>query len=75
METNPPASARESKVRELSEDIRVAILEFLERHPRTSRDEILEAMRVVERSTAEVPPPQTAHFGKHSCLEPRGRFR
>jgi hypothetical protein len=57
MATKPLASTRESKVRELSEDIRVAILEFLERHPRTSPDEIRQAMRVVERGASDLPPP------------------
>jgi hypothetical protein len=45
------------QAQELSEDIKVAILEFLERHPRTSSDVIRQAMRLVERGASEPPPP------------------
>jgi hypothetical protein len=38
-------------VRELSEDIEVAIREFLERHPRTSAAEIRRAMRIAGQNT------------------------
>jgi hypothetical protein len=37
------------RVDELSEDIDVAIREFLERHPRTNPEQIRRAMRVVGR--------------------------
>lgn len=36
-------------VRELAVDIEVAIREFLERHPRTSRADIRRAMRIASR--------------------------
>ena len=51
-------SARTSlPVKELSEDIRVAILEFLERHPGTSSEEILQAIKAVERELRKLPQP------------------
>ena len=55
---NAPTSAKASlPVKELSEDIRVAILEFLERFPGTSAEEIQQAIRVVERGVSELPSP------------------
>ena len=55
---NAPTSAGASlPVQELSEDIRVAILEFLERHPGTSTEEIQQAIRAVERGAQELPLP------------------
>lgn len=38
-----------NRIEELCEDIDVAILEFLERHPHTDRRQIREALRVVGR--------------------------
>jgi hypothetical protein len=41
------------RIDELSEDIDVAIREFLERHPRTNPEQIRRAMRVVEGEACE----------------------
>jgi hypothetical protein len=65
--TGEPASSGASRhVQELSEDIRVAILEFLERHPGTSSDVVRQAMRLVERRASELPPPRRARVGNNS---------
>jgi len=47
----PPASGRIQLVDELSEDLDVAVREFLERHPGTSPNRIRTAMRLAERRT------------------------
>lgn len=58
MAKSKPAFATASlQVEELSEDIKVAILEFLERYPGTSSEEIRQAMQLAERRTPEPPPP------------------
>jgi len=43
------ASEAPRPVRELGEDLVVAILEFLDRHPQTSSREIHRALRLVKR--------------------------
>jgi hypothetical protein len=45
----PAPSGRSNPVEELSEDLDVAIGEFLERHPRTSPRRIRQAIQLVER--------------------------
>lgn len=48
-------SVRATVVDELSEDLDVAIREFLERHPHTSRRRIRQAIRLVERQAIAGP--------------------
>ena len=50
-EDDPSSTGRKHLVAELSEDLDVAIREFLERNPGTSPQRIRSAMRRVERRT------------------------
>lgn len=44
-----PGSSASRQVKELAEDIRVAILEFQDRYPGTTPSEIRQALRLVKR--------------------------
>jgi hypothetical protein len=59
-----PAGKTPRKVRELGEDLSVAILEFLDRNPLTSSREIRQALHLVERSVGDRAGRDDARLGR-----------
>lgn len=66
---DPAPDETSQRVRELGEDVEVAILEFLDRHPRTNTVEIRQALRRTEHVVSEL----TGGANKHR-VGPIGRL-